>query len=70
VIVGKLKGCGSEGEVDALLRGFFGPLAIPVVRDIPFGHYGDNLVMPIGPQARLDTSEQTMTIVTSAVERR
>ena len=70
VIVGKLKGCGSEGEVDALLRGFFGPLAIPVVRDFPFGHHGDNLVMPIGPRARVDTTEQTMTIVTSAVERR
>jgi muramoyltetrapeptide carboxypeptidase len=69
VIVGKLKGCGSAGEVDALLRGFFGPLSIPVVRDIPFGHHGDNLVMPIGPQARLDTAEQTMTILTSAVER-
>jgi len=70
VVVGKLKGCGSEGELDDLLRGFFGPLSIPVVRDIPFGHYGDNLVMPIGPQARLDTAEQTMTIATSAVEHR
>ena len=70
VIVGKLKGCGSEEEMDALLRGFFGSLSIPVVRDIPFGHYGDNLVMPIGPQARLDTAEQTMTIVTPSVEPR
>ena len=70
VIVGKLEGCGSESELDALLRDFFGSLAIPVVRDIPFGHQGDNLLMPIGPHARLDTGEQTMTILTPAVERR
>jgi len=70
VIVGKLKGCGSEAEIDALLGGFFGSLAIPVVRDFPFGHHGDNLLMPIGPHARLDTGEQTMTILTPAVERR
>ncbi len=70
VIVGKLEGCGSEAELDALLRDFFSSLTIPVVRDIPFGHRGDNLVMPIGPDARLDTAEQTMTILTPAVERR
>jgi muramoyltetrapeptide carboxypeptidase len=70
VIVGKLKGCGSEAEMDALLRGFFGSVAIPVVRDIPFGHHGDNLLMPIGAHARLDTGEQTMTVLSPAVERR
>ncbi len=70
VVVGKLKGCGSEAEIDALLRGFFGSLSIPVVRGVPFGHYGDNLVMPIGPNARLDTAEGTMTILTPAAESR
>ncbi|MGZ5477805.1 MAG: LD-carboxypeptidase, partial [Thermoanaerobaculia bacterium] len=68
VIVGKLKGCGSEAEIDALLRGFFG--AIPVVRDFPFGHHGDNLLMPIGAHARLDTREQSLTIPGRAVEQR
>ena len=70
VIVGRLEGCGSEAEIDALLGDFFGSLAIPVVRDVPFGHQGDNLLMPIGPDARLDTARQTMTILTPAVERR
>jgi muramoyltetrapeptide carboxypeptidase len=70
VIVGKVKGCGSEAELHALLRDFFGSLAIPVVRDIPFGHQGDNLLMPIGPLVRLDTARQAMTILAPAVERR
>ncbi|MGZ7039409.1 MAG: LD-carboxypeptidase, partial [Thermoanaerobaculia bacterium] len=70
VIVGRLEGCGSEPEIDALLRDFFNSLAIPVVRDIPFGHQGDNLLMPIGPDVLLDTGERTMTVLTPAVERR
>src|SRR5947207_10673521 len=70
VVVGKLKECGSESEIDALLREFFEPLAIPVVRDLPFGHYGDNLLMPIGAPAHLSTRDNTLTITAPAVERR
>ncbi len=70
VIVGKLKGCGSEEEIGDLLRELFGPFGIPVVRDIPFGHFGDNLLMPIGTPARLSTSERAFTITAPAVERR
>jgi muramoyltetrapeptide carboxypeptidase len=69
VVVGKLKNCGSESEIDALLREFFAPLSIPVVRDLPFGHYGDNLLMPIGTVVRLNTREGTFTVEGPAVER-
>jgi muramoyltetrapeptide carboxypeptidase len=69
VVVGKLKNCGSESEIDALLREFFAPLPIPVVRDLPFGHYGDNLLMPIGIVVRLSTREGTFTVKDPAVER-
>jgi muramoyltetrapeptide carboxypeptidase len=68
VVVGKLKNCGSAEEVDALLREFFAPLSIPVVRDVPFGHYGDNLLMPIGTLARLNTTDGSLTMTSPAVE--
>jgi len=68
VIIGKLKGCGSELEIDALLRETFGSIGIPVVRDLPFGHHGDNLLMPIGVAARLSTSDGTFTITEAAVQ--
>ena len=70
VIIGKLKGCGSEEELDALLREFFEPDGIPVVRNIPFGHHGDNLLMPIGAPVRLNTADNTFTVTAPAVERR
>jgi muramoyltetrapeptide carboxypeptidase len=70
VIIGKLKGCGSDEEGDALLREFFSSYGIPVVRNFPFGHHGDNLLMPIGAPVRLSTRDSTFTIPTPVVERR
>ena len=67
VIIGKLKGCGSESEMLDLLREFFGSFDIPVVRNLPFGHGGDNLLMPIGTLVRLSTADRELTIMESAV---
>ncbi|HET7710846.1 MAG TPA: LD-carboxypeptidase [Thermoanaerobaculia bacterium] len=67
VIVGKLKNCGTEAEVDSLLREFFGDSGIPVVRDFPFGHHGDNLLMPIGAPVHLSTDALTFTLLEPAV---
>ncbi len=68
VVIGKLKGCGSEEEQTALLHEFFAPYGIPVVRNFPFGHHGDNLLMPIGAPVRLSTSDNTFTITSPVVE--
>ena len=68
VVIGKLKGCGKEEELQAFLSEFFGSLAIPVVRDLPFGHHGDNLLMPIGARVRLSTPDNAFTILDPAVQ--
>lgn len=68
VVIGKLKGCGSESEIDALLRDFFGSSRIPVIRDLPFGHHGDNLLMPFGAPVRLSTRDLTFTLARPAVQ--
>ncbi|HKO56330.1 MAG TPA: LD-carboxypeptidase [Thermoanaerobaculia bacterium] len=68
VVIGKLKGCGKEEELQPFLSEFFGSLAIPVVRDLPFGHHGDNLLMPIGARVRLSTPESAFTILEPAVQ--
>ncbi|HEY0140537.1 MAG TPA: LD-carboxypeptidase [Thermoanaerobaculia bacterium] len=62
VIIGKLKDCGEEAELLRFLREFFEPFGIPVVRNLPFGHYGDNLLMPIGSPIQLSTRDLRMTI--------
>ncbi len=68
VLIGKLKGCGTPAEVDDLLRETFQSNGIPVVRDMPFGHHGDNLLMPIGVPVRLNTSDGTLTVTQAAVQ--
>ena len=70
VVIGRLKGCGSDEEIDALLADFFVSAGVPVVRNFPFGHLGDNLLMPIGAPVRLNTSDTTFTITAPVVERR
>jgi muramoyltetrapeptide carboxypeptidase len=70
VLIGKLKGCGDAADLHALLHDFFGSRGIPVVRDIPFGHYGDNLLMPVGAPVRLSTRSRTLTVTQPVVHRR
>jgi muramoyltetrapeptide carboxypeptidase len=69
VVIGKLKGCGEEDEIGSLLTEFFGSSGIPVIRNVPFGHHGGNLLLPIGIPARLSTTGSTLTITTPAVRR-
>lgn len=69
VVIGKLKGCGSDAEMQALLHEFFGSRGIPVVQGLPFGHHGDNLMMPVGAPVRLSTRELSLTITAPVVER-
>lgn len=67
VIIGALKDCGDDAEMLAFLREFFGALGIPVVRNFPFGHHGNNLLMPIGRTVRLSTHDTTFTLTEPAV---
>ena len=60
VMIGRLKDCGDEGDLGSLLQEFFSDAGIPVVRDLPFGHHGDNLLVPIGAPAHLDTAAGTL----------
>lgn len=69
VVIGALKDCGTDAEMLAFLHEFFGALDIPVVRNFPFGHYGNNLLMPIGRNVRLSTSARTFTITEPVVTR-
>ncbi|HSY48381.1 MAG TPA: LD-carboxypeptidase [Thermoanaerobaculia bacterium] len=67
VVIGKLKDCGTDAEIDALLHEFFAFSNIPVIRDLPFGHHGDNLLMPIGRVVRVSTGNRTLTVTEPAV---
>ncbi|HEX8618491.1 MAG TPA: LD-carboxypeptidase [Thermoanaerobaculia bacterium] len=67
VLIGTLKDCGNDAEMLEFLRDFFEPLQIPVVRNLPVGHHGNNLLMPVGRTVRLSTAERAFTVTESAV---
>lgn len=71
VMIGKLKDCGGSepAGLELLLDELFGSAGIPVLRDMPFGHHGDNLLMPIGLPGEIDTDAGTFTIVQPVVDR-
>lgn len=68
VLIGMLKGCGDDEALVDLLHDTFGS-QIPVVRNLPFGHHGDNLLMPIGAPVRINTAEGALTVTRPAVHR-
>ena len=69
VVIGALKDCGEEPEMLSLLHDTFGSLNVPVVRNLPFGHHGNNLLMPIGTKVRLSTIDMRLTVSEPAVAR-
>jgi muramoyltetrapeptide carboxypeptidase len=69
VVIGALKNCGNDAEMLMLLRDTFGSLDIPVVYNAPFGHHGNNLLMPLGVPVHLDTRTGRLTLTEPAVLR-
>ncbi|HEY0157513.1 MAG TPA: LD-carboxypeptidase [Thermoanaerobaculia bacterium] len=67
VLIGTLKDCGNEAEMLEFLREFFEPLQIPVVRNLPIGHHGNNLLMPVGRTVRLSTRDRAFSVIEPAV---
>ena len=68
VLIGTLKECGNDAEMLAFLREFFEPLQIPVVRNLPIGHQGNNLLMPVGRTVRLSTRDRAFSVTERAVQ--
>jgi muramoyltetrapeptide carboxypeptidase len=62
-----LEGCGDEQVVHDLLRERFSDLPIPVVTGLPVGHGAENISLPLGLPALLDTERMVLEIEESAV---
>jgi muramoyltetrapeptide carboxypeptidase len=69
VVIGALKDCGNDAEMQLFLRDFFAPFGIPVIFNFPIGHHGDNLLMPIGRTVRFSTFDHTFTVTEPAAIR-
>jgi muramoyltetrapeptide carboxypeptidase len=60
--IGHMVDCGSKEEIDSLLHERLGGLTVPVLTGLPVGHGGENISMPLGLPAVLDTERMELKI--------
>lgn len=72
VIFSEMKSCFGDGNDPALLLSvitdLFSDYSYPVGFGLPAGHDGENLALPLGLHARLDTQQRVLTFLEPAVE--
>jgi muramoyltetrapeptide carboxypeptidase len=61
VALGAFHDCGEDRDVDRVFTDAFGNLGIPVLGGFPIGHGKENLAVPIGLSASLDTTQRVLT---------
>lgn len=54
IALGSWSGCGDPAAVEALVLERLGPLGVPIVGDLGFGHHVGALTIPLGVPAELD----------------
>ncbi|MDQ0381676.1 S66 peptidase family protein [Amycolatopsis thermophila] len=64
IVLGTWTGCGEATDVRALMLDRLGPLDVPILAGVPFGHVEGSLTVPLGVEAVLDTA--ALTVVTDA----
>lgn len=64
--IGQMVDCGEEEEVNSLLHDRLGGLPVPVVTGLPVGHGDENVSIPLGLPALLDTERMALEIEEAA----
>jgi len=67
LVIGEIEDCGEEEIINSLLEERLGTLNIPVVTGLPVGHGVENISLPLGLPALLDTERMLLEIVKSAI---
>lgn len=68
LIIGSLLECGSNEEIEQVLNNCLSDMNIPIIYGGPFGHGDENIALPIGVKAKLDTKEMLLNIIESPVQ--
>lgn len=67
LIIGQIVDCGEKEIINSILQERLGRLSIPVVTGLPVGHGNENMSLPLGLPASLDTERMLLKIEKSAV---
>jgi len=67
LIIGQIEGCGEIEIINSMLQERLGRLTIPVVAGLPVGHGNENISLPLGLPALLDTEKMILEIEEPAI---
>ena len=67
LIAGTFEGCDDIPSINRVLADAVSDLHIPVVSGLPVGHGAENISLPLGVQASLDTEAMVLSITESCV---
>ena len=67
LIAGEFEDCGDVSSINQLLVDTVSDLNIPVLSGLPVGHGPENIILPVGVQAELDSERMTLSIMESCV---
>lgn len=68
VMLGRFEGCGTNKDLEQVWENCLADMDdIPVIHSCPFGHGDENMTLPLGVKARLDTQEMTLKILESPI---
>jgi len=67
IILGTFEDCGILDEVYSIIDKAFSQKEVPILGGFDFGHGPENVALPIGPQAVLDTGEPHLRFAESAL---
>lgn len=67
LVIGQMVDCGEKELIYSLLKERLGDLNMPVVTGLPLGHGNENISLPLGLPAVIDTERLALTIEESAI---
>ena len=67
LITGRFIDCGDISDINHLITDTVSDFSFPVVSGLPVGHGTENVTLPLGLQADLDTDHMTLSFVESHV---
>ncbi|WP_425956170.1 S66 peptidase family protein [Xylanimonas sp. McL0601] len=70
VVLGSWAGCGPVAEIEDVVASVLGPLGLPMIGELGFGHGDDPLTVPLGVEAELDAGSASLTLAEPALGRR
>lgn len=70
VVFGRCTDCGDRNSgfsLEDILRDRFGPMSVPAISGLSFGHIENKLTLPIGGMAALDADDGTLALIEGVV---